>query len=429
MNSNIVSDTPGDEETVKYLTILWNYNNKHYKMNIFNNIYNYITNIYYRYKNSNLIDLTYTNIKDKLSKLKKLGWTYYNGSIINNEFNEIEHNNNNINNAINFKNGTNLTRKDIMKKISYCTVFAKYKSGDKSQPENYRYFINHHNTIKILDRIWYNEIITLIQYNLPNKDIFKLPLNKMTSIIDVVNNNTLSLQNVILLDLQKAYDSLEWDIIQKLLYNNLSKKMNSFYAADLVNQYMTIIINRIVRYNKKIVQIYKGLPTGLPSSSLIFTLIIEEIILEWLNSNNYIINIDFILNIYIDDFYIKIINLNKTKHIISSLIKILNKYKLIINYSKSKADITLNLSEFNVLTEKDLYLGIPFTRNIGLYKKIILEELYKKHKLTYSWSEIYDIISSDNHEKKSLLTGFMNYKMSPLMSSSDNLITYIKSIL
>ena len=97
MNSNIVSDTPGDEETVKYLTILWNYNNKHYKMNIFNNIYNYITNIYYRYKNSNLIDLTYTNIKDKLSKLKKLGWTYYNGSIINNEFNEIEHNNNNIN--------------------------------------------------------------------------------------------------------------------------------------------------------------------------------------------------------------------------------------------------------------------------------------------------------------------------------------------
>ena len=316
-----------------------------------------------------------------------------------------------------------------MKKISYCTVFAKYKSGDKSQPENYRYFINHHNTIKILDRIWYNEIITLIQYNLPNKDIFKLPLNKMTSIIDVVNNNTLSLQNVILLDLQKAYDSLEWDIIQKLLYNNLSKKMNSFYAADLVNQYMTIISNRIVRYNKKIVQIYKGLPTGLPSSSLIFTLIIEEIILEWLNSNNYIINIDFILNIYIDDFYIKIINLNKTKHIISSLIKILNKYKLIINYSKSKADITLNLSEFNVLTEKDLYLGIPFTRNIGLYKKIILEELYKKHKLTYSWSEIYDIISSDNHEKKSLLTGFMNYKMSPLMSSSDNLITYIKSIL
>ena len=62
-------------------------------------------------------------------------------------------------------------------------------------------------------------------------------------------------------------------------------------------------------------------------------------------------------------------------------------------------------------------------------KKIILEELYKKHKLTYSWSEIYDIISSDNHEKKSVLTGFMNYKMSPVMSSSDNLITYIKSIL
>ena len=34
--------------------------------------------------------------------------------------------------------------------------------------------------------------------------------------------------------------------------HNLSKKMNSFYAADLVNQYMTIICNRIVRYNKKI---------------------------------------------------------------------------------------------------------------------------------------------------------------------------------
>ena len=122
MNSN---DLPDDEETVKYLTILWNYNNKHYKINIFNNIYNYITNIYYRYKNNNLIDLTYTNVKDRLSKLKKLGWTYYNGSIINNEFNQIDNDNHINNNSNNDNNDVNIISISIIYVIVRFPIFQR----------------------------------------------------------------------------------------------------------------------------------------------------------------------------------------------------------------------------------------------------------------------------------------------------------------
>jgi len=70
----------------------------------------------------------------------------------------------------------------------------------------------------------------------------------------------------------------------------------------------------------------KGLPVGLPSSNLVFSLIIDEIIFRWKNQNEHLFEIgkDFKLNIYVDDIYIKLFNLIIKDSVIITLIDILH---------------------------------------------------------------------------------------------------------
>ena len=61
--------------------------------------------------------------------------------------------------------------------------------------------------------------------------------------------------------------------------------------------------------------------------------------------------------------------------------------------------LELNLKQ---LSSKDFYLGIPFTRDIELYGKLILSD-FQKNKLNLSWVQIYDILckeKSDDITKK-----------------------------
>ena len=425
-------DTIDDLVTVKYLNELWNTTNNINNIGILSYIkqyvINYISNYYYRLCNKFYV----ANIKKNLHELRKLGFIFYNNLKTNNEC-PIDENSEtlikDIELVVQYKNGTPLTRKLLLQKICYCIVFKKYKSGDKLVPSNYRYFIRHHNTILILDRMWYNEVITLCASSLPNPNIFKVRFIKDindNTLYNTASNNTLSLKNVILIDLHRAYDSIEWDVLEELLYNNLIRKIgNQSYGYELVQQYMIILQNRIITYNKHIINVFKGIPLGLPSSILIFTLIIEEIINLWLNDNinNFTIDIDFILNIYVDDFYIKIINYNKKDIIVTSLITYLTKYKLIINFNKSKVDTTLYsnnslINKFKALTPLDFYLGIPFTRDIKLYMMLILNDLYERHTIKYTWGEIYSILLNANDPENKLLTGYMNYKLKPIIGEN-----------
>jgi hypothetical protein len=206
---------------------------------------------------------------------------------------------------------------------------------------------------------------------------------------------------------------------------------------------MLILKNRNIYYNNNKILISKGISTGLPSSCIVFTFIIEEIIDEWLEQNkkNFKIDIDFNLNIYVDDFYIKIYNISKTHIILITLIKILYKYKLYINFNKSKIDKHLyNCSKLTkklkILQEYDLYLGIPFTRDINLYKNIILSQFYKKHNLYYDWYRIYNILNCNEvNNNLNKIRGFMFYKLKPLLvinnddNLNDKIIDFIKNFI
>lgn len=215
------------------------------------------------------------------------------------------------------------------------------------------------------------------------------------------------MDNVVLLDVTKAFDNVEWDILYRNMEQHISKFINNDLTRSLIYEYFILLQNRKFVYRKThtsreyIIDVNKGISQGLPSSNVIFTILLHSVVCDWGNSIDIIIHDYIILNIYIDDFYIKFINPNykNNNYIINTLIKELEKNKLNINYAKSLADIKVNLN-FNILKNTDKYLGIPFTRIIILYQFIILDEYKKRYnnkiieyELQCTWEEFYDILT------------------------------------
>jgi hypothetical protein len=126
----------------------------------------------------------------------------------------------------------------------------------------------------------------------------------------------------------------------------------------------------------------------------------------------------------------KILKKQNANKIITGLIDFLGLYKLNINISKSRVCPNLEVDLPNKLSNRDLYLGIPFTRDIQLYGKLILSE-FQKNKLNLSWEKIYDILckeKSDDTTKK--IVGYFNYKLRPLIEiQNDNLKETIKDFI
>ena len=363
-------------------------------------------------------------VKENLRALRDIGFRVYHNVSLEKEvnLNPADVNNNEINMVYDFKVASQLTRNMLMKDISKCTIFPKYKAGNVTKPENFRYLVNHHNAIKILDRLWCNEVLIKCGNNVPDINIYKATLirNFSPNVIKTATNNTMSFDNIVLLDIVRAFDSLEWDVLEELLLANLTRKINADVAKELVSQYMTILKNRELYYNNKRVIVSKGISTGLPSSNLVFTLAFEEIIHRWFVTTNYKNDIDFKLNIYVDDIYMKLIQLTKTNEIITSLITFIATYGLYINKIKSKADKNLGL-EMPELNSTDYYLGIPFTRDIQLYGDLLLKEFQIRHSRKLSWSDMYYILMNKNYtEDQSIVLGFLNYKLRPLIDSENN---------
>ena len=415
-----------DIDVINYIINLWNpypftqYNKFKIIRIIINIILNILSYFYYLFVSKESI---INNIQNNILNIKKTNIElYYNDHLEKKLFKIKTVTYNDILFVYRYLNSNSYNRKNILcEPYNHAHIFPKYKSGDRTQPEHFRYMVQHHKYIKILDKIWCHQVITLCDNNLPDKDIFKTNITYScnNNIINIAINNTTSMQDVVLLDITQAYDSLHWDILENLLLSNLTRKINTLYAYYLVNFYMTLIDNRILFYNNIIIPAHKGIPTGLPSSVIVFTLALEEIIFRWMEQYDFKQYYDFILNIYVDDIYIKIINYSKTDLIINSLIDQLKEYKLFINIKKSKADINLNL-DIDQLTPKDLYLGIPFTREVHLYGQIILQNFYDKHKIKINWAEIYKIlITNTNKKKKRKLVGFLNYKLKPLLLNSN----------
>jgi hypothetical protein len=417
----VSKNIPDQKEFINYLNSLWNCDDenmrflnditekkeididilKKFKKNIedrFENI-NIVGNFNYTNKLEKEVQLHKNDLKDEDLKLAYLG----------------------INDLIRYDSINNNT----MNKINRVHISTKIKDTSKSplDSKNYRFIQIHSKPIKLIDRLWcfkVHNIVKMLDTNIFKSNLLK-EMNK--NVVNIATENTLSRDNVVLIDIEKAFDSCDYKVVEELLIRSLSRKSNIDTATKITKQYIYIIRQRIIYYKENIITFKKGIPTGLPSSNIVFSILMDEIISEWLGDNNNIFKMDkdFIINIFVDDVYLKILNIELTDIIVRSLVDKFKKYKFNVNFDKCKADEKLKLQFFTNLEESDLYLGIPFTRDLRKYSKLILNLYNKKHNKNYTYEDIYNNVL--------IPKGFFNYKLKPLMKDDETTLTFIEKYL
>jgi hypothetical protein len=413
-----------DEIIIEYL------NNNLYKSNI-DNVYKF-DNIY----NSNLDD--YFKNKFNLSSIDNFSNILSNKYVSNDDsyFKESKGMRNilkiqkhfNKRTVFEFLTSSNLEQKELIKKINRTEIFSKYKSGDVINPKNYRYFQNHTNEIKVICNYIKFMIDIVLKDDYINTDIFicKIKANQnIKNCREYAVEYTSNMDRLLLLDLEKAFDSIEFEILYEILNNFFDRNILEEYKECknyIINIIMIILINRDIYYKDNKIKCERGLPQGLPISTLLFVIITDEIIYKWNKINKEYNNIEK-LKIYVDDIYIKFKDYNNSlndKYIIN-LIEHLKKYYLKINISKCKVDEKLNLNyDFDILTKYDCYLGIAFTRDIYDLSKIFqtyLNIYNNKQKKNYIIYDVYYILYNDisKFKLKYSLNGWLYYKFNHIL--------------
>jgi Leucine-rich repeat (LRR) protein len=297
----------------------------------------------------------------------------------------------------------------------------KFTKNDLQDPTSFRYMINYNKIIKIIDKLWCIDVLSKCKNNVPNRKIFKSNLlyYDFSKIVNTAMQNTKDLNNVIIIDIDKAYDSINWKLMKKLLLTNLTRKINETEAKKFIDEYFLILSNSTIYYNNQKIKIKHGIPIGLTSSNIIFNFMMEEITIRWLYSiKNYIS--EFKINIYVDDIFFKFYKTENLNFIITSFINHFQKYNLKINKNKFKVSPSLKLNlECTVLKPTDFYLGLPFTRDIKLYGELILKEYQKKYLHNFDWMKIYTKIITNDINSISIL-GYMGYKLRPFLKYDEN---------
>ena len=299
-------------------------------------------------------------------------------------------------------------------KIKYTTLFVKHKKGDPKDPKNFRYLSNHSKIFKIIDKLWTDLLIGVLkkENKLPDKKIVRNHFYRTfeTSIRDLAIEKLVkyhSNKNILLLDISKAFDNVSWKVIKSLLFKSLSRKINKKFAHKMTKQYLFLISNRVIKYKNKKINFYKSLATGLPSSTIVFSLLMEQIIYEWNISHEF--SKEVIINTYVDDIFIEFLKTINCQKITNSLIKQFEKYNFIINKEKTKTNCQLlNYSKINSF---DCYLGMPFAKDKNTYIKVCLD-LFQKKYYSITTKEIIKFLLIEKYDKvKNQITGFFNYKL------------------
>ena len=112
---------------------------------------------------------------------------------------------------------------NLMNSINKVRIYSKIKDTNKSSLNvtNYRFLQDHSKEIKLLDRLWCLKILELVKSL--DKTIFKSSLAKDmdSSVVETADINTRSRENVVLIDIEKAFDSCDFEVVEKLLQRNL----------------------------------------------------------------------------------------------------------------------------------------------------------------------------------------------------------------
>jgi len=308
----------------------------------------------------------------------------------------------------------NMIRESLFRKICNATIFIKHKKNETDIPSNFRFLSNHHKLFKIIDKFWTNNLISILKKNnsLPDKNIVRNNFDREYSVsikelaiekLKIYKSN----KKIVMIDLKKAFDNVCWKTLETLLTNNLTRKVNKEFAKKYIQQYMFLNSQRNIHYNSNNIKIKKSIGTGLPSSTIIFSLLIEEVIYQWYKREN--CQEDVNVNTYVDDMFLEFKKLDKVDYLINSLFNILTEYNFIVNKNKTLTNID-NLG-FPIIKDNDCYLGLPFSSS---EEKYILNciELFQNRYYNITRDEIVEILKNDDNPKvRKEILGFFNYKL------------------
>jgi len=248
--------------------------------------------------------------------------------------------------AITFFINKSLQEADYPSVFKVSKIIPVFKKGDKFNIESYRPISINSLCSKVFERVVYNQTTEyLAKFDLlsPHQFGFRARFNTESAFICLISelSNGIYLKNIVaavFLDLTKAFDTLNHEILMFKLKNNFGfcDRVLEWYGSYLRDRFQFVQINNSCSSLEKI---SCGVPQGSILGPLLFNLYINDLphfLFDHLK------NINFKILIYADDICILIFEkdlsrLNRLCDVVlAKCADYFNANKLILNFSKTK---------------------------------------------------------------------------------------------